>query len=362
MKVYQCIHKYPPHIPLFEKKYGVTGDMDFESLRSLIIQDGYASSYILLPALQNKIEDVFYTVWNYERLQLLWAREHGLKTNDLDEIKLAQLEEYMPNVFYNMSPFCDNGFIKKLGKRAECKRVYWNGFIEREPRTFPGYDGQLSLHRPYVEYWKSKGLAACELQPAIPEAWGKYTRADKSIDVLFYGQFDKAIFGSRNKLIEKLLHYKLETGRDIRCHLQFGPRRRFVPPFLAHYKIPRIVKKYALPPLYGEDLYKAIGQARIVVNAYTDNNQDFKSNMRLFEATGLGAFLVSEDGVYPDGCEPGVDFYTYKNVDGLISQIERVLTDWTTHAEIARRTQNKFTLFFNKERQWNEFKSFISIL
>ena len=38
MRVYQCIHKYGPHIPLFEKKYGVTDEMDFETLRKLIVQ------------------------------------------------------------------------------------------------------------------------------------------------------------------------------------------------------------------------------------------------------------------------------------------------------------------------------------
>ena len=103
MRVYQCIHKYRPHIPLFEKKYGVTDEMDFETLRKLIMQDGYASTYVLLPALQQNFDEVFYTIWNYERLQLLWASEHGLRSKDLDEIKLAQIEEYRPDVFYNMS-------------------------------------------------------------------------------------------------------------------------------------------------------------------------------------------------------------------------------------------------------------------
>lgn len=361
MRVYQCIHKYPPHIPLFEKKYGVTDEMDFESLRRLIIQDGYASSYILLPALRDKVEEVFYTVWDYERLQKLWAREHGLKTSNLDKIKLAQMEEYKPDVFYNMSAFCDNDFIKQLDKERKCKRVYWNGIIEREPRTFLDYDGQLSLHRPYVRYWKNKGLAACELQPAIPDTWANYGEDNKPIEILFYGQYIKAFFGSRNKLVENLLQYKLISGRDIRCHLQYM-QRRFLPSLLTNLQLPKIVKNCALPPLYGDELYKTIARSKIVVNAYTDNNRDFKSNMRLFEAIGLGAFLVSEDGVYPDGFEPGLDFYTFQDADGLISQVERVLNDWGSHAEIAKKTQTKITRLYNKERQWNEFQDFISTL
>ena len=163
MKVFQCIHKYNPHIPLLEKKYGVTDDMDFKTLQRIVVDDGYASTYILSPALEHKTEEVFYTIWDYDRLQHLWAREHGLKTNDLSKIKLAQIEEYQPDIFYNFSAFCDQNFIKKLGKAKNRKDIYWNGIIEPKPRTYLEYDGQISLHRPYIKYWKDRGLSALEL-------------------------------------------------------------------------------------------------------------------------------------------------------------------------------------------------------
>ena len=134
MKVYQCIHKYPLHIPLFEKKYRVNDDMDFDTLHRLVIEDGYASTYILHPALQGRTDEVFYTIWDYQRLQSLWAREHGLTTNNLDEIKLAQIEDYQPDVFYNLSAFCDGGFISRLNaSKSNMKSVYWNGIIEHSP-------------------------------------------------------------------------------------------------------------------------------------------------------------------------------------------------------------------------------------
>lgn len=371
MKVYQCIHAYPPHIPQFEERYGVTDEMDFETLRRLVIRDGYASAYILAPALEGRPEEVFFTLWDYDRLQRLWAREHGLRTQDRDAIKLAQIEEYKPDVFYNMSAFCDDGFIRKLG-RSHMKRVYWNGIIKNKPRTFPEYDGQLSLHKPYVEYWKRKGLAACELQPGIPAAWAGLSGDDRKLDVLFYGQYTKSFFGARNKLIEQLLHYKEQTGRDIRCHLQCDTRRptifRIQGLPWTRIRLPgsttlsRVIREQALPPLYGGALYSAIGGAKIVVNAYTDDNRDFKSNMRLFEAIGLGAFLISEEGRYPDGFAPGVDFLTYKGAGELFSQIERALDQWPAYAEIARQTQKKITELYSKERQWQDFQNFVASL
>ncbi len=65
MKIYQCIHKYKPHIPQFEAKHGIGDDTDisFEELRKLVIEDGYASPYILQPALEGNSDEVFYTLW-----------------------------------------------------------------------------------------------------------------------------------------------------------------------------------------------------------------------------------------------------------------------------------------------------------
>ncbi len=116
MKVYQCIHKYPPHIPLFEAKHGITDqtDLTFSQLQKLVIDDGYAAAYILQPALEHKTGDVFFTIWDYKRLQYLWAEENGLHTTDLKKIKLAQIEKLKPDVVYNHSPFCDFDFIKQL--------------------------------------------------------------------------------------------------------------------------------------------------------------------------------------------------------------------------------------------------------
>ena len=198
--------------------------MDFESLRRLLIDDGYASTYILQPALEHKPEKVFYTLWNYDRLQWKWADEQGLKTRDLTEIKLAQIEEYQPDIFYNLSAFCDGDFIKLLGKRKGRKDIYWNRFIEATPRTYIEYDGQISLHRPFVETWRDRGLKALELQPAIPNTWKNESPVYRTIDVLFYGQYLRSgIFDNRNRLIDDLLQYKSNTGQDIRCHLTLNP-------------------------------------------------------------------------------------------------------------------------------------------
>lgn len=367
MRVYQSIHKYDPHIRMLEKRYNVNDDMDFKTLHEIVINDGYSSVSILQPALQHKIDTVFFTIWNYERLQKLWAKENGLNTNSLDLIRLAQIEKYMPDVFFDLSAFYKDNFIKLLGKSKNRVDVYWNDLIEVTPRMSAEYDIHLSPHRPYIDYWKNEGFIAFELQYATPENFKVMSFDEKSIDVLFYGQCVESFFQNRNNLVEDLLLYKVSSGLDIRCHMLYNLNYK-VFNFSKHFKITtpfvvspgKIIRKYSMQPLFGGELYKTIGKSKIVVNAYTDYNHDFKSNMRLFEAVGLGAFLISEEGNYPDGFEPGVDFYTYTDSATLINQIERVLSNWPKHAEIARRTQKKITSLYSKERQWNSFCNFVN--
>ena len=133
MRIYQTIHKYPHHIALFEKQNNITDETDisFAEIQKLILEDGYASSYILLPAIEGKTDQVFFTLWDYERLQHLWAKEHGLNSKDLSVIKHAQLEWYKPDIFYNHSAFCDNDFLSKYEIDKNILKICWYGIVQK---------------------------------------------------------------------------------------------------------------------------------------------------------------------------------------------------------------------------------------
>ena len=367
MKIFQTIHKYPPHIPEFEKKNGITDatNITFEELRKLIVEDGYASCYILQPALEHKTDEVFYTIWDYERLQYLWAKENGVASRDLSEIKLAQLEKFKPDVFYNLSPFRDHNLIELIKIRGiKCKTICWNSLIVDRPMTFPLYDVHLTLHEPYLDYWKKLGLKSFELQPAIPDFWD-FENQNRAVDVLFYGQYFESMFSQRNRLIEKLVSYKNETSFKMDIHLQYKIKKHVQVKFLKYKKTvinypPQSIVNATLKPLYGSELYDKIANSKIVVNAYGDFNNEFKSNMRVFESIGHGAFLISEKGNYPKGLTPDVDFYTYENFEELTEKIDYVLSNWEAHSKLALKTARKVRSFFSKEKQWQRFQEIVA--
>jgi hypothetical protein len=185
-KVYQCIRAYDLYIPAFEKKYGIKEkNYSFSELRELLIDDGFASTYILDPAFNNNDKGFFFTLWNYKTLQFKWAEENGLKTRELDEIRLAQIEEFKPDVYYNFSPHHDNGTTKKILQKKEIVKVCWDAVITNHPPFHESYDLRLSLFEPYVKFWKQHGYQSTILKPALSHLSENMKKKKKYIYILF---------------------------------------------------------------------------------------------------------------------------------------------------------------------------------
>jgi spore maturation protein CgeB len=115
-----------------------------------------------------------------------------------------------------------------------------------------------------------------------------------------------------------------------------------------------------LPPLYGQSLYESIGKSKFVVNAYTDFNQYFKSNMRVFESLSCGSLLISEEGNYPDGFEANKNFMQFKNSKDLISKIPKFIENYSSLKENMVPFINKVKNIYSKENQWDRFNKIIN--
>ena len=191
----------------------------------MYLRDGYYATYILKPALEGRNEEVFYTIWNYERLQFKWAEEQDLATRDLDEIKLAQIEAFKPDVFYNHSPRYDHNFVDKLSGFKNLKKVCWDAIITKYPYLHENYDYRFTLFDPFVQYWRSKGLRAGILSPAYWAGWEEFSQKERQIDVLFYGQYIEGYFSQRNRLIDDLLKWQSERPLKVNVHLQYSTKK-----------------------------------------------------------------------------------------------------------------------------------------
>lgn len=370
MKVYQCIHQYEPHIQYFEDKYtNIISELSFSDLRNLLIEDGYANTYILKPAIERKSDEVFYTIWDYETLQFKWAHEHGLITRNLDEIKLAQIEEFKPDVFYNHTPNYDNDFVLKIGGGKKIIKACWDAIIDKYPSNHSYYDVRFSLFEPYIKYWNQHGYNACLLSPAFAPSWEKLEVTHKDIDILFYGQYLVHYFSGRNNLLKELMLWSRSQGLTFNLHIQYSYKRKSLINKKGFRKItrwipyiPKIVTRNSLSPIYGQKLYDTIARSKVVLNSFGNFNGLYKDNMRNYEAIGCGAFLIGEDGIYPEHFKQNQDFYAFRTVPELFDKIHQVLTLPDQGFSLAQKTREKLRLIYTKNYQWQSFISAINSL
>lgn len=94
--------------------------------------------------------------------------------------------------------------------------------------------------------------------------------------------------------------------------------------------------------VWGIDMYKVFGRSRITLNRHGTIASDFAGNMRLFEATGMGACLMTESRPnLRDLFEPDLEVVTYEDFKDLQGKLEQLLATDLTRRAIAESGQRR---------------------
>lgn len=101
-----------------------------------------------------------------------------------------------------------------------------------------------------------------------------------------------------------------------------------------------------LPQHRGEawamDMYRALAESRITVNVHIDVAENFANNMRLYEATGCGALLITDrkDNL-SELFAPGTEIITYRSPGEAVEYITYYMNHPEEMAAIARAGQER---------------------
>tara|TARA_B100001971_G_C18236242_1_gene567431 strand:+ start:119 stop:1135 length:1017 start_codon:yes stop_codon:yes gene_type:complete len=96
------------------------------------------------------------------------------------------------------------------------------------------------------------------------------------------------------------------------------------------------------PPTYGPNMVKIYNSTKIVLNIHDQTDFGIKTNMRLFEAAGSGAFILSdgENGL-ADVFEPNKEIVCFKNKKNLIELAEYYLEESAEREKIANSSYKR---------------------
>lgn len=330
----------------------------FAEAMTVFLDDRFGAAHFLRPVLERH-DGAFLANGDDGRVQRLWATEHGLADNaSLEDILLAQIEDHRTEVFYNLDPMrYGDAFLKRLPGSVK-RTVAWRA-APSAGGQFLAYDAIVNNFPSLLEGYRAQGARAEYLFPAHDPAMDAYAaRADRPIDVLFVGTYSRH-HRARAAMLEAIARLRdrtaivmhLDTSRYTRLAETplgwFGPLRKD--------RRSRDIRAVARPPVFGRDLLATLGQARIVVNGAIDMAGRDRGNMRIWEALGGGATLISDDGVYPPHLEAGRHFFGYGDPNEVPGLIVDLLGRPDAMRAVAAAGHDVVRTAYAKAVQWHRF-------
>jgi len=111
---------------------------------------------------------------------------------------------------------------------------------------------------------------------------------------------------------------------------------------------------------WGTDMYTVLAQSRIVLNRHIGAAEGFANNMRLFEATGVGALLFTEAAPnLADLFEPGREVVTYECREDLLAKLDHYTADDAERDALARAGQQRTLQTHGYDRRMRELASIL---
>jgi hypothetical protein len=244
-----------------------------------------------------------------------------------ETILLAQIEAFRPDLIINQDAFhVDTALmrrIKGLGKPILVGQV---GIAPSRGEDWTVYDLMLSQLSATVEFFRGAGVRAevnhLAFEPALLDALPAKPAQD--IDISFVGTVSP---DHRQRIA------LLEAVAERHALALFGNPPQALP---ASSPLHRCFRG----EVWGADMYQALRRSRITLNSHIDMAGREAGNMRLFEATGVGAFLLTDfkDNL-PTLFAPEREVAAWRSVDACLAAIDRYLADDGARGAIAQAGQ-----------------------
>jgi spore maturation protein CgeB len=258
------------------------------------------------------------------------ARKVGLSPKldaQAEQILLAQVEDFRPDLVLNQDTFhVDTALMRRIKRIGKPILVGQIGISPTRGEDWRVYDLMISQLSATVSFFRSFGVRAevshLAFDPAVIDALPATPPMD--VDVSFVGTVS-ADHQQRIALLEAI-------ARRFELKL-FGNIAPGVPgssPLHGCFQ----------GEAWGVDMYQALRRSRITLNSHIDMVGREAGNVRLFEATGVGAFLLTD---FKDNLhalfEPDREVAVWRSIDHCVAMVERYLGDEKARLEVASAGQ-----------------------
>lgn len=348
---------YTKYLEYFYQKNPNLENLDYNNHLKFLLSDCFAECDFIHPELHKLGVESKIVIYNDERIQRKWKEDY--KNNTLFEIVCEQIKEYQPDViFFSDMTILNEEQYNHIRNMLDnkCKFVGWHFTIVNDSnknifkcfdQIYTGNKYILTLIKPYC---KDVRLLYHGFETSIFNKVNPKTRTNKIVfpGSIFMGE---EIHNNRIDMFGKLY------SKNIPCEFYGNIYGSFLPhtpkqlvkwilqknkPSKDRITTEKLLRKNIKQSVFGLDYYRVLANYSICVNQHAAIACTGSGNMRMFEATGMGACLLTdyrEENV--DLFVPDEEIVVYKNYDELIEKAEYLINNPAAASDIAKRGQQR---------------------
>ena len=356
MKILLFLRYYDTYVERIYKKNSYLKDLSYDQQLEFILSDFFGWPPSLMKSVQDLGHQVEILIVNVEPLQKAWAKENDFDFSTGDwkyNIPIQQVKQFKPDILWIASIF--NYFGEYLGiLKPFCKKIFaWTACPFPSSLNLSYINCFLTSHTNFQDYFQQHDKQCEILLPTfdkrIIDTLGE---VDQDIECSFVGSLSWAHI-ERIRTIRELAD---KTAVQI-----WGDRSKLLsrgiikPGFIQSYLSLYPIRHKILPSVWGMDMYSILARSRITINVHGEVASGLAGNMRMFEATGMGSLLITEDAPnIRELYEPGVEVVTYKGIENLIDIINYYIDQPRERESIAKAGQSRTFLTHSTEERSKE--------
>jgi len=340
LRVFVLDTYYPAFLAAHYRRHPELAVRGYDEQLAALMDQCFGTSDAYSRNLRELGHEAIEVVANCEALQLRWAHEQGYSRPALRRlgaalpgragflarrallrrIALEQIDAYDPQVVYLQDLwFLQNRDLDTLRKAGRLVAGQISSVLPGEPmlRRF----GLLLTSFPhFLERFHALGLDGEYLKIAFDANVLQRLRnlgvdadpaAVREHAVAFVGGLGRKAWGAGTRVLERVVE---EVGLEV-----WGYGADALPrtsPIWSTYH----------GEAWGLEMYEVLARSRLVLNRHGEIAEGYANNMRLYEATGVGALLLTEAGRnLSELFEPGREVVAYESEDDLVEQLRHYL-------------------------------------
>lgn len=253
-------------------------------------------------------------VCNSEVMQKAWAAEQRLPYDEdhwASQILLGQLKAWKPDVVWIQDLYFVSAEVRRAMRELLPNAILmgWRFSVTRDMEELRDLDVMITGADAYAEEFRQRGIWAESVPLFFPEAILEQVppMQERTLPFTFCGTVGQpeGWHSLRHQTIEKLLGqtplevFGGEEAASPRQGALLDALSRLPKNRLTAWLRPRIPLQSIYPgrfhaAVFGLDYFRLLARTRLCFNAHIDMAVGFAGNMRLFEAPGMGACLLTD--------------------------------------------------------------------